>query len=187
MTSRFPCAGLMGGRLGRLFFAEHRLDARQIAANRLQLVRGFELPHGLLNAQPEELIVHVLHTLLQLVDRQIANLPYLHDACSSANRVANFVLMGSLAEASRIALRASASLIPSISNRIRPGLTTHTHSSAPPLPLPMRVPWGFLVIGLSGNTRIRILPPRLMNRVIATRAASICRAVIQHGSSAFNP
>ncbi len=35
--------------------------------------------------------------------------------------------------------------------------------------------------------RIQILPPRLMNRVIATRAASICRAVIQQGSSAFRP
>ena len=51
----------------------------------------------------------------------------------------------------------------------------------------MRVSCGFFVIGLSGNTRIQILPPRLMNRVIATRAASICRAVIQHGSSAFSP
>ena len=51
----------------------------------------------------------------------------------------------------------------------------------------MRVSCGFLVIGLSGNTRTQILPPRLMNRVIATRAASICRSVSQHGSSAFSP
>ena len=66
-------------------------------------------------------------------------------------------------------------------------MITATHSSGAPLPLPMRVSCGFLVIGLSGKTRIQILPPRLMKRVIATRAASICRAVIQHGSSAFNP
>ena len=64
---------------------------------------------------------------------------------------------------------------------------TQTHCSGAPLPLPMRVSCGFFVIGLSGNTRTQILPPRLMKRVIATRAASICRAVIQHGSIAFRP
>src|SRR6185503_12878751 len=46
---------------------------------------------------------------------------------------------------------------------------------------------GFLVMGLSGNIRIQILPPRLMNLVIATREASICLPVIQAGSSAFSP
>ena len=51
----------------------------------------------------------------------------------------------------------------------------------------MRVSCGFFVIGLSGNTRIQILPPRATNRVIATRAASIWRSVSQHGSSAFSP
>ena len=51
----------------------------------------------------------------------------------------------------------------------------------------MRVSCGFLVIGLSGNTRIQILPPRLMKRVMAIRAASICRTVSQHGSMAFSP
>ena len=70
---------------------------------------------------------------------------------------------------------------------IRPGRTTQTHCSGAPLPLPIRVSCGFLVIGLSGNTRTQILPPRLMNRVIATRAASICRSVSQQGSSAFSP
>src|ERR1700674_2429573 len=35
--------------------------------------------------------------------------------------------------------------------------------------------------------RIHSLPPRLMKRVMATRAASICRSVIQAGSSAFKP
>src|SRR4029453_3228483 len=70
---------------------------------------------------------------------------------------------------------------------MRPGRTTNTHSSGAPLPLPMRTSCGFLVIGLSGNTRTHTLPPRLTNRVIATRAASICRAVSQHGSMAFSP
>jgi hypothetical protein len=95
--------------------------------------------------------------------------------------------MGSFAAASSMARRASASLTPSISNMTLPGRTTHTHCSGAPLPLPMRVSCGFFVIGLSGNTRTQILPPRLMKRVIATRAASICRSVIQAGSSAFSP
>src|SRR5437762_5155638 len=61
---------------------------------------------------------------------------------------------------------------------MRPGFTTETHFSGAPLPLPMRVSAGFLVNGLSGKIRIHNFPPRLMNRVIATRDASICRSVI---------
>src|SRR5882724_13475061 len=70
---------------------------------------------------------------------------------------------------------------------MRPGFTTATHSSGFPLPLPIRVSAGFLVTGLSGNTRIQTLPPRLRLRVSATRAASICRFVTQPGSRAFRP
>src|SRR5512145_442460 len=51
----------------------------------------------------------------------------------------------------------------------------------------MRVSAGFLVTGLSGKTRIQILPPRLRLRVRATRAASIWRLVTQPGSSALSP
>ena len=76
---------------------------------------------------------------------------------------------------------------PSISNRILPGRITATHSSGAPLPLPIRVSAGFLVIGLSGNNRIQTLPPRLMKRVIAIRAASIWRDVIQPHDIAFRP
>jgi len=54
-------------------------------------------------------------------------------------------------------------------------------------PFPIRVSAGFLVIGLSGKIRIQTFPPRLMCRVSATRAASICRFVIQPGSSAWRP
>src|SRR5687768_5955301 len=171
-----------------LFLRNHGLDARQVAAREAQLERRIELAERLLNAHPEQLILELLRARLQVVHRQIAQFRHVHhDAFSSANRVANFVWMGSFDAASRSASRASVWVTPSISNRIRPGLTTHTHSSGAPLPLPMRVSCGFLVIGLSGNTRTQILPPRLMNRVIATRAASICRDVSQHGSSARSP
>src|SRR5215208_3438388 len=99
----------------------------------------------------------------------------------------NLVLMASLCAASRIAAPAVARSTPSISNRILPGRITATHCSGAPLPLPMRVSAGFLVIGLSGKSRIHTLPPRLIERVIATRAASICRSVTQPHSIAFNP
>src|SRR5262249_49515982 len=75
---------------------------------------------------------------------------------------------------------------PSISKMIRPGLTTATHPSGAPLPLPMRVSAGFFVIGLSGKMRIQSLPPRLTKRVMATRPASICFPVIQAASVAFS-
>ena len=38
---------------------------------------------------------------------------------------------------------------------------------------PIRVSSGFLLMGLSGNTRIQTFPPRFTCRVIAIRAASI--------------
>src|SRR5437899_4603070 len=82
---------------------------------------------------------------------------------------------------------AVAASTPAISNSTRPGLTTATQRSGAPLPLPMRVSAGFFVNGLSGKIRIHSLPPRLINRVIATRDASIWRSVIQAGSSAFSP
>src|SRR5215470_14376570 len=70
---------------------------------------------------------------------------------------------------------------------MRPGLTTATQYSGAPFPLPIRVSAGFFVTGLSGNTRIQIFPPRLTNRAIAIRPASICRSVIQAASNVFKP
>ena len=42
-------------------------------------------------------------------------------------------------------------------------------------------------MGLSGKSLIHTLPPLLIKRVIATRAASICLAVIQWGSNVCSP
>src|SRR5262249_41019089 len=138
----------------------------------------------------EQRLVELALANPQVLDAQFPQLSRLHDhgyTRSCAKRVANLVSIGSFAAANCIARRASVSGTPSISNRIRPGLITATHCSAAPWPLPMRVSCGFLVIGLSGNTRIQILPPRLTNRVMAMRAASIWRSVSQHGSIAFRP
>ncbi len=64
-----------------------------------------------------------------------------------------------------------------ISNITRPGLTFATQCSGEPLPEPWRVSAGFLVMARSGKMLIQTLPPRLMWRVMAIRAASICRLV----------
>ena len=66
-------------------------------------------------------------------------------------------------------------------------MTTATQWSGAPLPEPIRVSAGFFVAGLSGKTRIQILPPRLTERVMARRAASIWRLVIQAGSCVASP
>src|SRR5262249_9594699 len=167
--------------------SEHRLHAREIAPHGPHPVGHFQLPHRLLDAHPEQLIDQLAFFGAELVDAEITQLSRLHWTASWANRVANLVRIGIFDAASRMALRASFSVTPSISNSTLPGRTTATHCSGAPLPLPMRVSCGFFVIGLSGNTRTQIFPPRAMKRVIATRAASICRSVSQQGSSAFSP
>src|SRR5262245_26886130 len=166
---------------------QHRLDAREVAADDAELLGRLELPHRLLDTHPEQLVGEIALAHAEFVGAEIAQFGGLHSIFSCAKRVANFVRIGSFDEASFNASRASASVTPSISNSTRPGRITATHCSGAPLPLPMRVSCGFLVIGLSGKTRTQILPPRLMKRVIATRAASICRSVSQHGSSALRP
>src|SRR5215471_5234073 len=177
------CPSCLSGPL----LSQHRLDAREVATDRAHLVRRFQLSHRLLDAHPEELIGQLALLAAELLDGEVAQFRGFHCILSCAKRTANFVRIGSFAAASFIASRASFSLTPSISNSTRPGRTTATHCSGAPLPLPMRVSCGFLVIGLSGNTRTQIFPPRAIDRVIATRAASIWRSVSQHGSMAFNP
>src|SRR5262245_27851014 len=175
-----------------LLLAEHRLGPRQVLP-RLPQPRGIlGHPHRELEAQIEDLFVELTPLLLELLFRQLAPLRRLHDQSLRSGYSArvcdtNLVVMPIFWAAVRNASRATSSGTPIISYRMRPGFTTATHSSGLPLPLPIRVSAGFLVTGLSGNTRIQTLPPRLRLRVSATRAASIWRLVTQPGSCAFRP
>src|SRR5437016_2018106 len=150
MTSAFAISVLDA------LLAQHGLHTRQLTPQRPDFVAGLGLTHRLLNPQPEHLVVEIVRARFQIVDRQFAELVQLRDrlhmAFSSPNRPVNLVGIGSFAAAKRMAPRASCSLTPSISNRMRPGFTTATHPSGAPLPLPIPVSCGFLVIGLSGNT-----------------------------------
>src|SRR5688572_23410272 len=176
--------GLLG--LG-LLLPEHRLDPRDVAPGLADLQGVVELTERLLEAQLEELLLEIALLGLQLLGAHLADLVRLHSATSASKRFTNLVLMESLCAARRSASRASFSGTPSISYRMRPGLMTMTHWSGAPLPLPMRVSCGFLVMGLSGNMRIQTRPVRLMKRVMAMRPASISRSVTQPGSRAFRP
>src|SRR5207248_8734663 len=142
-----------------------------------------ELARCMLEPQTEELPARGGDVLAQLGIAQIAQLRGLH----TSSRITNLVRTGSLCPARRMASRASGSGTPASSNITRPGLTTATHPSGEPLPDPIRVSAGFLVNGLSGKMLIQTFPPRLILRVIAIRAASIWRLVIQPASRDFNP
>src|SRR5437763_141894 len=97
-----------------LIIAIFRLpDLSATAPNETKLVGHLELPHGLLDAHPEQLVGELAFLRVQLVGAQIAQLRGLHNIFSCANRVANLVRIESLAAASRIASRASFSLTPS--------------------------------------------------------------------------
>src|SRR5256714_9847068 len=143
-----------------------------------------QLPRGMLKAQVEQLLALGSDELHELRVLKFVGVGALH--CSWPSRTTNLVLTGSLWPARRMASRASGSGTPDSSNITRPGLTTATQPSGEPLPDPMRVSAGFWVTGLSGKMLIQTLPPRLILRVIAIRAASIWRLVTQPRSSAFS-
>ena len=71
------------------------------------------------------------------------------------------VLIGSLAAASASDLARTSTLTPSISNRMRPGLTRATQQFRRALPEPMRTSSGFFETGTSGKTRIQTRPGAL--------------------------
>src|SRR5690606_7676381 len=167
---------------------QDRLHPRNVSPQLPQERRVLERLRRTAEAQPEQLLLRLGDPLPDLAVAQLANLSRLHDAPPSAcSRTTKRHFTGSFAAARANASRATGSATPSSSNMIRPGLTTATQYSGLPFPFPMRVSAGFFVTGLSGKMRIQTLPPRLMWRVNATRAASICRLVIHPGSSACRP
>src|SRR6202521_1990251 len=177
LTIRFPQFAL----------TQQSLDAGQILPRRSQLGDGLGLSGGELKAQPEDLLGQFILPLVQFRRILIAHFFNSLGHQSAPARLTKRVRIGSLCAASCIASCAVARSTPAISNITRPGFTTATHFSGAPFPLPMRVSAGFLVNGLSRKIRIQSFPPRLMNRVMATRDASICRSVIHAGSSALSP
>src|SRR5262245_22204802 len=123
-----------------LFLADHRLDASEVAAREAQLHRRIQLSEGLLEPHAKQLILELARPCFQILDLEIAQFGDVdHDTFSWENLVANLVRIGSFDAANWSASRASDSVTPSISNRIRPGRTTATHCSGAPFPLPMRV------------------------------------------------
>src|SRR5260370_31713413 len=172
-----------------LALADHGHDARDVVAHGGDLARVLELADGMLEAERIGLSTRGLDAVRQLVLLQLPELVDLHWAPPAAtdSEVTKRVLMGSFEAASFMASLATCGVTPPISKRMRPGRTTATQPSGLPLPEPIRVSAGFLVIDLSGKTRIQICPPRLTWRVIARRAASICRLLIQHASNASRP
>src|SRR3989442_9830669 len=178
------------GRLAEHLFAEDGLHAGDLPSRLLDFGRIFNPAGHKLKPEVEQFLLQVLDLLLQLHGRQATQVLHvdrvrLHGY--RAFRATNMVAMGSLCAAKRRASWATSGVTPSISYRMRPGFTTATQYSGLPLPFPMRVSAGFLVIGLSGKTRTPTRPPRFTCRVMAIRAASSCRFVIQPGSSALRP
>src|SRR3954447_21241475 len=171
----------------------HGQRAREVLLGAAEGRRVLELPRRVLEAQVEQLLTRVRHRVDELVVGQVVRLTGLHWSRPSSiaevapSRSTNLVFTGSLWPARRMASRASGSGTPASSNITRPGLTTATQPSGEPLPEPIRVSAGFCVIGLSGKMLIQTLPPRLILRVIAIRAASIWRLVIQPRSSVLRP
>src|SRR5664280_109304 len=193
LVLRLPCTSVAPAMPGLLRARPHELalvanredpgDRPAAAGDRgviLQLARR-ELEAGL-----PEVPLGIRERLVQLRVRQGAQLVDVDHALSSSFTMKR-VATGSLWPARRIASTADSRSTPAISKRIRPGRTTATQWSGAPLPDPMRVSAGFLVAGLSGKIRIQILPPRLTERVMARRAASIWRLVIQAGSRVIRP
>src|SRR6266446_2729961 len=172
-----------------LALADHGHDARDVVAHLGNLARVLELADRVLESELVKLASRGLHAVRQLVLLQLPELVDLHWAPPAAtdSEVTKRVLIGSFEAANFMASLATWGVTPPISKRMRPGRTTATQPSGLPLPEPIRVSAGFLVIDLSGTTRIQTWPPRLTCLVMARRAASIWRLVIQQASTACRP
>src|SRR6516165_7755646 len=127
--------------LTRGLFAQHRLDAGDVAAHLAHAGRLAELAAGFLKAQVERLLAQVAELVLELVGglgTEIAGLHGIPLQPSAPTRATKRVLIGSLAAARSSASRATPTGTPSSSNSTRPGFTRAAQNSGAPLPEPMR-------------------------------------------------
>src|SRR5205085_2147759 len=177
-------------RLARLL-AHNRLDAGDLAPDRAYAARVLELSVRALETQVELFLFEFGERIRELVRRLRAQIVrralFLCHRRHTSSRAMNLVPIESFEAPSRSASRAVSVSTPSTSKRIRPGLMRATQYSGAPLPEPMRTSAGFFDTGTSGKTRIHTRPARFICRVIARRAASISRAVMRSGSTAFRP
>src|SRR5262249_9638443 len=157
-----------------------------VAAGGAEARGVLELAGGVPESEVERLLLGVDQFRHELVVFHVVDVGGLHQD-SAPSRLTKRVRTGSLWPARRSASRARSSGTPASSNITLPGLTTATQPSGLPWPGRIRVAAGFFVYGLSGKMLIQTLPPRLILRVIATRAASIWRLLIQPRSIAFSP
>src|SRR5438874_467505 len=152
----------LGGRQRTSLHQQH-----PVADAALLLVVRLQLAGGALDAQVEQLRLGFAQLDHQVLVGQLAQFGGTGAGChqtSTPSRLTMRHFIGSLWIARRIASRAICSFGKDISKRIRPGLMLATHHSGEPLPEPIRVSAGFLVIAWSGNTVIQTLPPRRMCR-----------------------
>src|SRR3954469_12281192 len=170
-----------------LALAQDGVDAGHLALHLRETCVVVELAGDVLEPQVEQLLLGLGQRLDELVVAHLTKFGGGGHHRPSDARETNLALMGSFWMARSRASLASGSGTPDNSNMIRPGFTGATQRSGLPLPEPMRVSAGFSVTGLSGKIVIQTLPPRFTCRVMAIRAASIWRAVIQPGSRGWMP
>src|SRR3954454_10511493 len=168
--------------------ARERQGAGHVTLGVTQRRGVLQLAGGVLEAKAEQLAPSVG----QVVEEPaVVEVPELRGVGSHgtqpSSRSTNLVFTGSLWPARRMASRARGSGTPASLHITRAVLTTAPQPSSLPLPEPMRVSAAFFVYGLSGNTLIQTLPPRLILRVMAIRAASIWRLVSHPASSDLSP
>src|SRR5688572_3244614 len=186
-VARCWCRSLAGLCFCDLALTDERVEAGDLATHPRHLGGVLELTRGIAEAQVERLLLRLSELGDELGEAQLGQGTGLGGHQTTSSREMTRALIGSFWTALSIAMRACTGSGNDSSKSTRPGLTTATQSSGLPLPEPIRVSAGFLVTGLSGKTLIHTLPPRLMARVMAMRAASIWRAVIHPGSRAWMP
>src|SRR5438093_548281 len=146
---------------------DDRHDPRDVVADFGDLARVLELADGVLEPELVQLAARRAQPHPELVCLEDAKLVDLHLELPLSAEETKRVLIGSFAAASFIASLATCGVTPPISNSTRPGLIAATQPSGFPLPDPIQVSPGFLLIDFSGETRIHIWSPRLTCLVIA--------------------